>query len=318
MALLRTLELNSLPENLILDIFSYLPLKDVCVARRVCRSWRRIIADKMLWRHVDLRDYKLDLKKMWKMIRTHFSPCLQSLQLSGFFSPESNNLKKSSLSDAMMKHLSERCSSLKVLDLSFVNMIGVSIQNFPQSIVTLIINSAVFPTAWFADLEKPNILPKLSCLDLKSCSKINDRDLESISYKTGLTKLVLAGCYRVTPKGLLHVCEKLTNLETLDIGFTNVNALVFHKMGRNLTKLNHLNAMIVKGLCIGCIDTLSEMKSITELILTGNFTFSLRAACDCLRKMQSQLVVLGSPGYVLTERPMTKKDEIAKYFSDGM
>lgn len=51
---------------------------------RVCRQWRRIVRDNTLWRHVDLLNYRLDLKKMWKLIRSHLSECLLSIKIKGF------------------------------------------------------------------------------------------------------------------------------------------------------------------------------------------------------------------------------------------
>ena len=48
-----------------------------------CKRWNRIANDRSLWKHVDLMAYELDLKKMWKMIRNHFSEVLLSIHLKG-------------------------------------------------------------------------------------------------------------------------------------------------------------------------------------------------------------------------------------------
>ena len=97
----------------------------------------------------------------------------------------------------------------------------------------------------------------------------------------------------------------------------NVNVLVFHKMCRNLKKLKHLNAMICKsGFCLECIGLISEMKSISELILTGNIHISNFTEADrLLKKMQPQLEVLGEPSFILTAKPRVGREEIAKYFN---
>ena len=39
--------------------------------------------DRTLWKHVNLTAYELDLTKMWKIIRNHFSDVLLSLHLKG-------------------------------------------------------------------------------------------------------------------------------------------------------------------------------------------------------------------------------------------
>ena len=51
---------------------------------RVCKRWGRVTKDNKFWRHVDLRPYKLDIGKMWKIIRKHFSHVLLTLRMRGY------------------------------------------------------------------------------------------------------------------------------------------------------------------------------------------------------------------------------------------
>lgn len=46
-----------LPDSVLLEIFSYLPVRDRIRISRVCHRWKRLVDDRWLWRHVDLTLY---------------------------------------------------------------------------------------------------------------------------------------------------------------------------------------------------------------------------------------------------------------------
>nr|KAF6400976.1 F-box and leucine rich repeat protein 12 [Rousettus aegyptiacus] len=49
--------LADLPDSVLLEIFSYLPVRDRIRLSRVCHRWKRLVDDRWLWRHVDLTLY---------------------------------------------------------------------------------------------------------------------------------------------------------------------------------------------------------------------------------------------------------------------
>ncbi|KAI2588572.1 F-box and leucine rich repeat protein 12 [Homo sapiens] len=49
--------LVELPDSVLLEIFSYLPVRDRIRISRVCHRWKRLVDDRWLWRHVDLTLY---------------------------------------------------------------------------------------------------------------------------------------------------------------------------------------------------------------------------------------------------------------------
>lgn len=49
-----------LPENALLQIFSYLDYKDILNAGLVCKNWNNISYDDLLWRDIFRRDFKID------------------------------------------------------------------------------------------------------------------------------------------------------------------------------------------------------------------------------------------------------------------
>ncbi|XP_005112407.1 uncharacterized protein LOC101854616 isoform X2 [Aplysia californica] len=55
----NSLHVLELPDSIFLHIFEYLPFSSVGALARVCRRWRCISSDELLWREVFLRHYKL-------------------------------------------------------------------------------------------------------------------------------------------------------------------------------------------------------------------------------------------------------------------
>ena len=53
--------MDGLPDSLLLEIFRYLPLDELCLgARMVCRRWRSVTHDAELWKFIDIPEYFTD------------------------------------------------------------------------------------------------------------------------------------------------------------------------------------------------------------------------------------------------------------------
>ncbi|CAL1546776.1 unnamed protein product [Lymnaea stagnalis] len=231
-------ELIKIPENILLEIFKYLPVKDRCVAGSVCKKWRRIVKDNSLWRHVNLLDYRLDLPKMWKVLRAHFSPCLLTMKIQGFAHTGSSKWKKASISDAMLKELSTRCPNLWHLHLHDCNTDNLSFESLPPSITSLSITYSTWQPRWFKG--KHSHLPKLEHLDLSSTVRLDNYDLEDIAQWSNLKSLSLKGCYRIQGSEIEVIAKNLAALESLDVGGTCLDNLAIHHLSRHLKRLKEL------------------------------------------------------------------------------
>ncbi|EDL25117.1 F-box and leucine-rich repeat protein 12, isoform CRA_d [Mus musculus] len=55
--------LFDLPDLVLLEIFSYLPVRDRIRISRVCHRWKRLVDDRWLWRHVDLTLYTYEVHR---------------------------------------------------------------------------------------------------------------------------------------------------------------------------------------------------------------------------------------------------------------
>ncbi|KAK6180564.1 hypothetical protein SNE40_012696 [Patella caerulea] len=249
---------NTLPDNIILDILSYLPVKDLCLVGRVNRRCRRIVRDNTLWRHVDLTPYRLDMSKMWKVIRAHFSEVLISMKIRGFSKSAGPKNKKYSMSDAMLKDLCERCPNIKTLHLYQCNTDNLDCQKLPATLTALAIRSSVWQPRWFKLHNKPALLPLLKSLDVSGSARVDNFDIEDLNQWSNLEELKMNECYRVGQNGLTSISMNLTKLKNLELAGTMITELSMHHISRHLKLLEKLNLSRAVGLSDSCLDEISS------------------------------------------------------------
>ncbi|XP_061182468.1 F-box/LRR-repeat protein 12-like [Saccostrea echinata] len=239
-------KISDLPENLLLKIFGYLPVKELCIIGRVCRQWRRIVRDNSLWRHVDLLNYRLDLKKMWKVIRSHLSECLISIKVKGFMDTGKPKSGAHSLSDAMLNDLKDRCPNLEEIHLKNCNTTNLNPKLFPSTLVKLTLENCAVQPGLMKNFSQD--LPQLLFLNVSGTVRFDDIELSYLCQAEQLKVLIIVnGCYCVSVESLSKIAQNLKNLlelELADTGIKNTNQnleLAVHHMTRNLSSLQHLN-----------------------------------------------------------------------------
>ncbi|XP_013385202.1 F-box/LRR-repeat protein 12 [Lingula anatina] len=235
MALTRSPSIESLPENIVVEIFHYLSTKDLCRIARVCSQWRRIANDKTLWKHVDLSDYKINLPNMWKLMRAHFSEAVLTVKMRGFLDSGPKK-KKPSFSEAALKDMRERCPNVRELHIILSNLEDVNLKRspLPSSLTLLNLSKCIFPAEWYPEIVSQ--LPKLTHLILQGC-KVNNTHLKEICKAKTLKSLDLHGCYRINDDGINTVAKSLPNLEELIITGCIYSDEGLHHVSCNLKKL---------------------------------------------------------------------------------
>lgn len=260
------MELNSLSDPILLEIFSYLPVKDLCIIGRVCKRWRNITIDNSLWRHVDLLPYKLNLTKTWKVIRKHLSECLKTVRLRGYFDAKGASWNKATVSNAMLDDLHNRCPNITTIHLLQVNIDTLSVEKFPAKLTNLTLNKCSWPVGW---LKKANFL-QLQYLDLSRTSRIDNTEIDDIIKFVSLETLKLQGCYRVKETGIRKVAENLTGLRTLDLGETECTDLALHHISRHLTHLVSLSLSSCKEVSASGLSSMTEgLQQLQHLDISG-------------------------------------------------
>jgi len=79
--------ISHLPDKILLEVFSYLRLSDVCRLARVCKAWRLLAYDGRLWTRVSLRPdfnglHVHNIDALVALISTRFGATLRYIELS--------------------------------------------------------------------------------------------------------------------------------------------------------------------------------------------------------------------------------------------
>ena len=94
--------IEKLPESILLNIFHCCAFKDLGHFASVCRKWRRIAYDPLLWRDADLRGLNLNVKTLALIDR--ISQFVFTMNISGC-----------SLTVSFIVAVAEKCINLKTL-----------------------------------------------------------------------------------------------------------------------------------------------------------------------------------------------------------
>ncbi|BFZ17156.1 hypothetical protein BsWGS_20195 [Bradybaena similaris] len=229
--------INKLPENILLEILSYLSMKDRCRSRRVCQKWNQIMNHDSLWRHVDLLEFPIGLKTLWRLVRTRFSPRMSTLKIRGYDPIDGDNQGKESLSDAVLKRIAARCPNLQVLHLMDCTPNNISFESLPKSIVCLKMVHCILMSRWMTDKEEH--MPKLEHLNLDNSLWSKDSRID-VSVLRNLKYLSISTCYGVGNIGVTMIANNFSELEYLNIGMADINDDAVYHMTMHLKKLRQL------------------------------------------------------------------------------
>ncbi|GFN95148.1 F-box/lrr-repeat protein 12-like [Plakobranchus ocellatus] len=291
-----------IPENLLLQIFTYLPVKDRCITGRVCKQWRRVVQDNSLWRHVDLLEYRLDLTKMWKVLRAHFSPCLLTMKIRGFAHAVGRKRKKVSISDAMLRELGNRCPNLWLLHLYDCNTDNLSVDSLPTSLHTLAVTHSTWQPRWLKD--KQQYLMNLKSLDLSCSVRVDNFDLRDIAQLTNLSRLSINSCYRVKGSDIEIIVKNLPSLVSLDVSKTGIDQEGLHHISRHAQRLNELRVASCSSMCDSSLITLTlGLRELQELDISGCADLTLEGLKSLwsLKKLEK---------LILKEKPRLPVDDL--------
>lgn len=111
----RYTSIESLPDEAMLNIFSYLPTNHLCRCARVCARWYNLVWEPSLWTRIQINDENLNIDKALKLLLRRLSYETPHVCLT----LESINLKRCQrLSDKGLHLISRRCPELRQLELN--------------------------------------------------------------------------------------------------------------------------------------------------------------------------------------------------------
>ena len=61
--------IQELPDEIMMEIFSLMSIKQICRCAQVCQRWRILSEDESLWQKINLSDKKVPVKFVEKVLR---------------------------------------------------------------------------------------------------------------------------------------------------------------------------------------------------------------------------------------------------------
>uniref|UniRef100_A0A3Q2PK13 F-box and leucine rich repeat protein 12 n=1 Tax=Fundulus heteroclitus TaxID=8078 RepID=A0A3Q2PK13_FUNHE len=214
--------LDYFPENILIDVLSYLSVRELVRAGRVCKRWKRLVKDQRLWRTVDLTAWKgVTSRILWVLLRQYLGCGLRCLHLRGLLLSARGG---TFLSESWLKALSTKCPRLSKLCLLHADLRSLpTCQILPRSLRVLELRGC--------ELPRSLACPSGICVErlvLNNVPSFTDQHLQNLASWERLSRLELRDTFRVTANGLrscaakegLSGLEGLSRLKYLEIGIT--------------------------------------------------------------------------------------------------
>lgn len=254
----RAYNLDYFPENILIDVLSYLSVREMVRAGRVCKRWKRLVKDQRLWRVVDLTTWKgVTSRILWVLLRQYLGCGLRCLRLRGLLLSARGG---TFLSESWLKALSTKCPRLSKLYLLHADLRSLpSCQILPPSLQVLELRGCELPREFFSQTLPTSPAPSqdraeatssagaqqkgrnrkgkkpgspsgigIESLVLNNVPSFTDQHLQSLTSWERLSRLELRDTFRVTANGLRGCAAKdgacgvegLYRLKFLEIGIT--------------------------------------------------------------------------------------------------
>jgi len=227
-----------LPPEILIKIFKFLKLKDLCRAASVCKTWHSIAHDETLWYKIDLSELNLSLKNLWKFIRQKYTTHARLIIINGQLNLQYKGKLEKIISPALMSKLKETCCNLKSIKFHCVDMRLITVQDLPDNIEEITLLRCEVPVNWF----RGNDFKCLKLLDLTTSSRTCHTHIKDLNNcKEVLESLILSNCYRIDDRAIDLITKDFTNLKCLLINGTSSTSLSIHWICTRLKKLNCLN-----------------------------------------------------------------------------
>uniref|UniRef100_A0A087XA56 F-box domain-containing protein n=1 Tax=Poecilia formosa TaxID=48698 RepID=A0A087XA56_POEFO len=220
--------LDYFPENILIDVLSYLSVRELVRAGRVCKRWKRLVKDQRLWRTVDLTAWKgVTSRILWFLLRQYLGCGLRCLRLRGLLLSARGG---TFLSESWLKALSTKCPRLSKLCLLHADLRSLpNCQILPGSLRVLELRGCELPRSFFnQSLPTSPARIGVETLVLNNVPSFTDQHLQNLASWERLSRLELRDTFRVTANGLrscaakegLSGLEGLSRLKYLEIGIT--------------------------------------------------------------------------------------------------
>ncbi|KAI2656660.1 F-box/LRR-repeat protein 12 [Labeo rohita] len=248
MAALGCSTLDYFPENVLIDILSYLNVRELVRNSRVCRRWKQLVKDQRLWRAVDLCTWKgMTSRVLWVLLRQYLGHGLRCLRLRGLLL---SVRRGAFLTESWLQALRSKCPRLRRLYLQHTDLRGLhSCRLLPPSLQVLELSFCEVPPGFFAqdpetDGKASTSAVAIETLVLNKVPSFSDQHLRSLCTWKQLSRLELGDLSRVSAGGLRSCvppgAQTLGRLKHLELETWSMKQMVALGLGKGWPGLERL------------------------------------------------------------------------------
>lgn len=219
--------ITSLPDKLVIKIFSYLKLRELCKLALVCKKWRHLAYEGKLWSRVSLRPDHNGLQVanpeiLPYVINNRFGATLRYLELPAEL-----------ITPQVLHEVANRCTNLKFLTLDFSNAMQLhdfnDMNNFPCNLksLTISLSEVIFMEGFMRKAYQS--LSSVEVLHLIGTFELGDDESEEVyevinigkikSYTPNLRVVNLYGIGFVDDSHVEMLSTNCIHLECLSLNF---------------------------------------------------------------------------------------------------
>uniref|UniRef100_H2Z335 F-box domain-containing protein n=1 Tax=Ciona savignyi TaxID=51511 RepID=H2Z335_CIOSA len=236
--MLHKVGFSDIPDNLMVEIFLYLNVKDLLLLLRVCKRWKRLIPDKWLWKNVQFSPKPIQKTKLRSIVKQYFTKSTAAVDICGKWR---NTNTTYAISNNILKTIAVKSPKLSTFKIEDENLNSISLELLPSSIQHLSFTGCEIPLSClkscaekFKNLKSLSFrrcpcltdahlacfgsLPKLEKLEIIGSYRIDDDAVQLIGQSfPNLTLLTLIGCARCGDRSCVSIVESLLFLQSLEI-----------------------------------------------------------------------------------------------------
>ncbi|XP_017585677.1 PREDICTED: S-phase kinase-associated protein 2 [Corvus brachyrhynchos] len=231
------ISLDALPDELLLAIFAYLPLRDLLKVSMICKRWHRLSFDESLWQTLDLTGGNLLPGVLGHLLPAGVSVfrCPRSCIGDPLFKTSKYIIKSiarnpnlirlnlcgcSGFSAETLELMLSSCSMLEELNLSWCEFTATHVKaavSHVTSKVTQLNLSGYRENLQIADVKTlVERCPLLVHLDLSDSMMLKPECFQYFKQLMFLQHLCLSRCYQISPAALVELGE-IRTLKTLQV-----------------------------------------------------------------------------------------------------
>ncbi|XP_038048370.1 F-box/LRR-repeat protein 20-like [Patiria miniata] len=273
-----------LPDESLISIFSFLPIKSRCRAARVSKRWNTLMKDKSLWKNVSITGNvkNRNLNKVLLFVQTYLSDNLETLVLHH-------------VSNKILQHLTKNCPKLAALSLKGKDLKTTDLAFLPPHLMELRLVSYQFAANWYCSLTQ-GLLYQIEKLEV-FCPHITNNTLGHLATLRTLKSLQLVSCRSsvvdesegtYTERGFSCLVEQLTELRVLRFQqCSQLSDTAFYRIGSSLTKLEELTLHCCCNITDVGLKHLKNLQSLKILDLGGGSPVSPEALMGVVHELKS-------------------------------